>query len=141
VGGLAAAEHDRDLHAVAVLEEADDVTLLGLVVVLSDLRAQLDLAHRHLLLVLAGLLRLLLLLVLVLRVVEDPDHGRARLGGHLDEVEVLRLRVPQRLVARHDADLLAVVADQPDLRHADPLVDARLIPLWRAPIEPTGDRH
>ena len=53
VGHLAPAEHDRDLDLVLVLEEALDVALLGLVVVLGDLRAQLDLADRHLLLVLA----------------------------------------------------------------------------------------
>ena len=39
---LAAAEHDRDL--TLSVEEADDVALLGVVVVLRDLRAELDLA-------------------------------------------------------------------------------------------------
>ena len=44
VGLLAAAEHDRDLDLVVVLEEALDVALLGLVVVVRDLRPQLDFA-------------------------------------------------------------------------------------------------
>jgi len=40
---LASPEEDRRLHLVAVLEEALDVLLLELVVVLVDLRAELDL--------------------------------------------------------------------------------------------------
>ena len=88
VGLLAAAEHDRDLDLVLLVQEALDVALLGLVVVVGDLRAQLDLADVDLLLVLAGLLGLLLLLVLVLRVVEQPADGRARVGGDLDQVEI-----------------------------------------------------
>ena len=53
---LAAAEHDRDLDLVLLVEEALDVALLGLVVVVGDLRPQLDLADVDLLLVLAGCL-------------------------------------------------------------------------------------
>ena len=84
---------------------------LGLIVVGGDLRAQLDLADGDLLLVPASGLGLLLLLVLVLRVVEHADHGRAGLGRHLHEVEVPLLRVAQRLVRLHHADLLPIVAD------------------------------
>jgi hypothetical protein len=76
VGLFAAAEHDRHLDLVLLVEEALDVTLLRLVVVVGDLRAQLDLADVDLLLVLARLLGLLLLLVLVLRVVEQAAYGR-----------------------------------------------------------------
>ena len=47
VRDLAAAEHDRDLDLVARLQEALDVALLGRVVVLRDLRAELDLADRR----------------------------------------------------------------------------------------------
>ena len=88
VRDLAAAEHDRDLDLVLVAQEALDVALLRLVVVLRDLRPELDLADRDLLLVLARLLELLGLLVLVLRVVQHAADGRARLGRDLDEVEI-----------------------------------------------------
>ena len=117
------------------------MALLGVVVVLRDLRAELDLADRDLLLVLARRLLLLRLLVLVLRVVEHAADGRARVGGDLDEVEIALLGVAQRLGRLDDADLLAVLADQPDLGHADALVDPGLVPLRRAPVEPTRDRH
>ena len=95
---LAPAEHDRDLDLVLALAGSADVALLGVVVVLRDLRAELDLADRDLLLVLARRLLLLGLLVLVLRVVEHAADGRARLGRDLDEVEIALLRVAQRLV-------------------------------------------
>src|SRR3954470_9977274 len=141
VRDLAPAEHDRDLDLVLALQEARDMALLRVVVVLRDLRAELDLADRDLLLVLARGLLLLGLLVLVLRVVEDARDGRPRLGSDLHEIEVALLRVPQRFVGAHDTDLLAVLADDPDLGNADALVDPRLVPLGRAPVEPTGNRH
>src|SRR5215210_4492277 len=50
---LAAAEHDRDLDLRALVEEALDVALLGLVIVNSDLRPELDLLDVDLRLVLA----------------------------------------------------------------------------------------
>jgi hypothetical protein len=103
VGDLAAAEHDRHLDAVPAEQEALDVALLGVVVVLGDLRPELDLADRDLLLVLAGGLLLLGLLVLELRVVEDPADGRARVRSDLDEIEIALLRVRQCLGRLDDA--------------------------------------
>jgi hypothetical protein len=106
-----------------------------------DLGAQLHLADRHLLLVLARRLLSLLLLVLVLRVVEHADDRRFRGRRDLDEIEIGRARTLERLRGRHDADLLALLVDQANLRHADPVVDASRVPLGRAPIEPSRDRH
>src|ERR1700746_3661111 len=75
-GLLPAPEHDRDLHLRALVEESLDVSLLGVVVVDADLRPELDLLDRDLALMLAGLFRLLFLLVLVLAVVHDlRDRG------------------------------------------------------------------
>jgi hypothetical protein len=132
---LAAPEHDRHLHLVLLLEEALDVAALRLVVVLGDLRAQLDLPDVGLLLVLARRLRLLLLLVLVLRVVEDPSHGRLRVRGDLDQVEIPLLGSLEGLGGRDDADLLAVLVDQAHLGHADPLVDTSRVALGRPAVE------
>src|SRR5215203_5845275 len=141
MGLLAAPEHDRDLHAVVALQEADHVVLLGLVVVGRDLRAQLDLADVHLLLVAPRGLGLLLLLVLVFRVVEHSAHGRPGVGSYLDEVEVALLRVAERLLGIDDTDLVAVLPDEANLRHPDALVDTGLVPLRHPPIELTRDRH
>ena len=88
---LAAAEEDRRLHLVAVLEEALDVLLLELVVVLVDLRPELDFLDLDHLLVLLRLARPLLLLVLILAVVHDPADRRHGGGRDLHEVEALLL--------------------------------------------------
>ena len=88
---------------------------LGLVVVLGDLGPQLDLADVHLLLVLAGGLRLLLLLVLVLRVVEDAGDRRLRVRSDLDQVEVPLAGALQRVLGGDDPDLLPALVDQADL--------------------------
>src|SRR5215216_1442859 len=141
VGHLAAAEHDRHLDLVARLEEALDVALLGVVVVLRDLRAELDLPHVDLRLVLARGLLLLVLLVLVLRVVEHAADRRLRLGRHLDEVEIALLRIAEGLLRLHDADLLTRLVDEPDLGHTYALVDPGGVALRRLPVEPSGDRH
>jgi hypothetical protein len=141
VGDLAATEHNRHLDLVLVAQEALDVALLRVVVVLGDLGAELDLADDDLLLVLLGLLDLLGLLLLVLRVVQDAADGRLGLRGDLDEIKILALRVAQRLVGLHDADLIARLVDQPDLGNADAFVDPGGVPLGRAPVEPSRDRH
>jgi hypothetical protein len=138
---LAPAEHDRDLDLVLVAQEPLDVVLLRVVVVLGDLRAELDLADRDLLLVLLRLLDLLRLLVLVLRVVQHAAHRRARLGRDLDQVQVALLGEAERIGRLHHADLVALVVDHPDLGYANALVDPRRIPLGRAPVEPAGNRH
>jgi hypothetical protein len=138
---LAAAEHDRHLDLVVLAQEPLHVALLGFVVVVGDLRAQLDLAHVDLLLVLARGLCLLLLLVLVLRVVEQPCHRRVGLRRDLDQVEVRLAGAGERVVARHDPDLLPVGADQAHLARPDVLVDASRVALWRPAVEPAGNRH
>jgi len=71
----------------------------------------------------------------------------ALLGSIAPEREAVPLDDPrklgalQRLVGGDNPNLLAVGADQAHLRHADALVDARLVPLWGTPVEAAGDRH
>src|SRR3990172_7282421 len=127
---LAPPEHDRDLHLRPLVEEADDVPLLGLVVVVPDLRSELDLLDLDLELVLAGLLCALFLLVAVLRVVHDPGDRRVRIGRDLDEIEPLLECELERLLRLGDPDLPSVLVDETDARDANLLVDA-LVPLAR----------
>src|SRR5215831_17583386 len=123
---LPAAEHDRHLHLRALVEEAHDVVLLGVVVVASDLGPELDLLDVDRDLLLSRQLHLLLLLVPILEVVNRWRDGRIGLGGDLDEVEVLAPRVLAGFVRALDSDLLAVLVHEPDLRRADHLVDSGL---------------
>lgn len=102
------------------------MALLGGVVVRVDLEPEPDLLEHGVGLVAPGLTRLHVRFVLVLPVVHDLDHGRARLGGDLDQVEVSVLGQAQCVFHADDADLLAGRADQADLGDADPIVDAGL---------------
>src|SRR5918997_4645710 len=85
---LAPAEHDRDLHLVAVAQEALDVAALGVEVVVADLGPELYLADVDVDLLLAGGLTGLFLLVFVLAVVHDPDYRRGGGPPHPPSVQV-----------------------------------------------------
>ena len=120
---LAAAEHDRHLHLVLVLQEAHHVALLGLVVVGVDLGPELDLLDVDRALVPARLLGLELELVAVLAEVHDPADRRVGLRGDLDQVEVLLGGVVEGHAQRLDAELLALLVDQAHLIGDDAVVD------------------
>src|SRR3954452_1145906 len=83
MGRLATAEHDRHLDLRALVQEPLYVTLLGVVVVNTDLRTKLYLLDLDLALMFPSLLPLLLLLVPVLAVVHDLRDRRGRPGGPL----------------------------------------------------------
>jgi hypothetical protein len=82
----------------------------------------------------------LLLLVAPLAVVHDARHGRVGVLRHLHEVEVLRVRVLERLLRVLDPDLLPVLAHEPDPRHADLLVDPILLDDGTRPVLGTTPR-
>ena len=107
------------------LEEPLDVTLLGLVVVRVDLRAELHLFDDGEGLVAPGFARLLRALVLELAVVHELADGRTGHRGDLDQIQVRLGGEFEGLADRHDADLLALGADETDLGDADPVVDPR----------------
>src|SRR5262249_49072400 len=132
---LASAEEDRRLDLVAVLEEALDVLLLELVIVLVHLRAELDLLDLDDLLVLLRRPRALLLLVLIAPEVHDAAHRRIGGRGDLDEVESLLSRDGQRLRRRHDPELRAVLVDDADFPDPDAFVHPRAIVPPRTAIK------
>src|SRR5439155_17368953 len=121
---LASAEHDRHLDLVALLQEPHHVTLLGLVVVRVDLRPELHLLDDGLLLVTPGLARLDVALVLELAKVHELAHRRAGHRRDLDQIQIHVAGQLQSALQGHDAYLLALRADQPDLPSPDLLVDA-----------------
>lgn len=121
---LATAEHDGDLDLVSLLQEADHVTLFGLVVVIIDLGAELLFLDNSLLLVLPGLAVLLSLFVFVLPVIHDLRDRRLRIRCDLDKVEVGFESDVTGVVSTDNADLLAGRTDQTDLRDTDTLINA-----------------
>src|SRR5687768_4674571 len=121
---LPAAELDRGLDLVALVEEAQQVAHLEVVVVVVDVGAELDLLDLEGLLLLPRLLGLLLLLVEELAEVHDAADRRARGRRHLDQVEALLLGQAQRLVDQDDAQLRSIGVDQAHFAGADRFVDA-----------------
>ena len=83
-----------------------DVALLRGVVVRVDLGAELDLLQAGPRLLLAGLLLLHVSFVLVLAVVHDPAHRRIGLRRDLDEIQIERPGLAQRVLGVDHADLL-----------------------------------
>jgi hypothetical protein len=84
---LAATEAQRDLHLVTFFEEAMNGLHLHFVIVVVDVRTNLDLLEFDALGLFARLGLLLLLLEPELAVVEDFADRRIGIGRHLDKVE------------------------------------------------------
>ena len=106
-GLLASAEHDRHLDLVALPQEPLDMALLGAVVVRVDLRPDLDLLDDRLRLVLARFPGLERRLILELAEVHELADWRPCRRRDLNKVKVRLLRQPERVIDRHDPDLLA----------------------------------
>src|SRR5262249_12304042 len=132
---FASAEENRRLDLVAFFEEALDVLLLELVIVLVDFRTELDLFDQNHLLVLLGFARALLFLILVLTEVHDAANWWVCRRRDLDEVETLRFRDGQGLRRRHDAELCSVIVDHADFSDPDPFVDTNAIVTARSSVE------
>ena len=126
MGHLAAAESDRHLELVALIEEPLGGLDLRLDVVVVDLRRHPDLFPDDGLLLLLGVLGLLLFLVAVLPEIEDLRDGRLRVRRDLDEIPALALGKGKRARGRDDAQLRTVGADEADGGDADLVVDAEL---------------
>ena len=121
---FAAAEENRRLDLVAVFNEALDVVLLELVIVLVHLRAELDFLDLDHLLVALRFAGPLLLLVLILAVVHDPADRRHGGRRDFDQVEAFLSGKDESLGRRHDAELLPRVVDYADFTDSNPLIDA-----------------
>ncbi len=109
--------------------------LLELIVVLVHLRPELDLLDLDEFLVLLRLPGALLLLVLVAPEIHDPAHRRIGRGRNFYQVEPLLPRDGQRLLRRHDAQLLPGVVDDPHLADPDPFVHPRAVFPPRVSVE------
>src|ERR1035437_3829096 len=121
---LAAAELDGGLHLVALLQEPEDVLQLEVVIVLVDVRPELDFLDLGDLLLLLAFVLFLLLLERELAEVHDlADRGIGLLSDHHDvEPFLARFRDGGRWI--DDTELGSVRADQPDLlKPEDEFVD------------------
>jgi len=117
-------EPDGDAHVLSLVQEAAGVADLEVQIMVVGLGPELQLLHVVRVLLLAGFLRRLLLLVLVLAEVHDPDDGRAGAGRDLDEVQPHVGSLLSGLFQGNDPDLLPLCVDQPYRADADVFVYA-----------------
>ena len=109
---LPAAEAHRYLHTVAVGEELLSVAELRVEVVGVDTGRHTDLLDLDDTLIFLGFLFLLRLLETELTIVHDLTHGGIGAGSDLNKIKLVFLGYLQRRRCGHDAELLALTADQ-----------------------------
>ena len=135
-------EAQGDFHLIAFAEEALHGFHLRLIIMIVDGRAHLDLFELDDLLLLACLGGLLLLLVFVLAVVHQLDHGRLGVRRNLDEIVAALFRDGAGFVDTDLSEFFSLVTDQKDGAGMDVFIDAGAIfgsgPLLRG-IETSGD--
>ena len=122
---LAAAEPQRHLHLVALVEEAAHRAHLHFVVVVVDAGPELDFLDLDHLLALARLGRLLLLEEAVFPEIEDLADRRRGVGNDFDQIERGFFRELLRVGEIDDAAILAVGVDELNLNCADVAIDPR----------------
>jgi hypothetical protein len=123
VGHFATAEEDGQLDLVSGIEELRGLATFGFEVMVIDLGPDTDFFQLDDVLMAAGLAFFATLLVPKLAVVHEPADGWHRVGRHLDQIESPLTRHLKCVKSWNDADLLAVLIDQPDLANPDTLVD------------------
>jgi hypothetical protein len=121
---LASAKKDRGFDLVAFVQKTQDVVLLGLVVVIVHVDAELHFFYGDRLLMLLGLALFLFLLVQKFPVIHDAANRGLRGGGNLDQVQILFAGHLERFKWRHDSDLLAFIADHANFARANTLICA-----------------
>ena len=121
---LTASELHRDLRFVPLLQKTLQLVKLHLVIVLLDKGMKLDLLEMNDFLFLPGFFFLLGLIILELRVIDDPANRRRRLTGHFHEVQLGVTRHAQRLIYGHNPDLIPILIHKPYLQSPNTLVDA-----------------
>ncbi len=121
---FATAEKDGRLDLVAFIQKTQHVVLLGLVVVIVHINAELHFLDRDRLLVLLGLALLLLLLVQEFPVIHDAANRRLRCRGNLYQVKVTFAGHLERFERRQDADLFALIINHANFACPDALICA-----------------
>lgn len=119
-------------HFVAFAEEADDLALANLIVVLRGGGPKLDFLQLRATAALALLVRLFIGLVQILAVVGDLANRRIGRGRNFHQVEPFFLGQLDGFKRLHDAQLAAFFIYHPDLASANPLVDADAVALPEA---------
>src|SRR5712664_1718112 len=129
---FAAAMKNHGAHFMTFSEEANDLVLANLVVVLRGGRPKLYFLELRATTALALLMRLFILLVKKFAVVGDLANRRIGGGRDLHQVESLFARQTDSLVRLHHPKLGTFFINHPDFARPDPLVDAGTVAVPEA---------
>src|SRR5215831_16154876 len=121
MGDFPAPELNDGLDTIALLQEADRVLLFEIVVVIVRIGAELQFLNLDYVLLLAGVMRLLFLLVLIMAEIDGFGDRRNCRWRNQDKVEPKFLRAPQSGGGRHHLGG-AVGEHRTDFAHADGLI-------------------
>lgn len=127
---LAAAEPNRNLHLVPVLQETQGVFHLRVEVADIRIESQTHFLHFHDVLILPGFLFPFGLLKPILAVVHDPAYRRLGGRGNLHQVEILLIGQSLGFPRGHDSQLFPIVADEAHLTVTDLLVDLQFLSCY-----------
>jgi hypothetical protein len=126
MGHLATTEQNGQFDLIAAIKELCRLTPLGFQIVIIDLRSDPDFLELNHVLVLPRFPFLPALFIPEFPIVHEPADGRDGVWRDLDEVKTSLASHLQGFKGRNDADLLALVVDQPDFSDANPLIDPGL---------------
>ena len=129
---LAPAMENHGANFVAFTEEANNLILANLVIVLGGGRPKFYFFKLRATAALALLMRLLILLVQKLAVVGDLANWRIRRRRDFHQVESAFARQANGLVRLHHPKLGAFLINHPDFARPDPLIDAGAVALPEA---------
>jgi hypothetical protein len=123
-----AAEHQRHLGLVLLVQEFPDVPELELIVVLFGLGPDFDFLDLDGGRFFLGFLLLFTLLVFVTAEIHNPAHRGVRFRGHFHQIQTGFLGDAQGLADGDNTELIAFRTDQPDRIGTDLSVDVDLLP-------------
>lgn len=129
VGDLPTAEEDGDLYPLSPLDKSANVANLMDKVVGICPRPHLDLfdGYRGMLFPPRSSLILLFLEVTELSIIHDAADWWLSFGGHLDQIEIIALHQTEGLPQRHDAQLISLRTNDPDLMGPDLMINSCLL--------------
>lgn len=119
---LASTEEDSGLYLVTVIQKAQHVVFLGLIIVLIDVNAELYLFDGDGFLVLLGGAFLLFFFVKEFPVILDLADWGVGVGRDLNQIETSFAGNLKGFKGRHDAELITFIVDHTHLAGADPII-------------------
>ncbi len=129
---LAATMENHGAHFMAFSEEADDLVLANLIIVLRSGRSKLYFLELGAAAALALLMRLFILLVKKFAVVGDLANRRVGGGRNFHQVESPFARHTNRFVRLHHSKLGTLLIYHPDFARPNPLIHASAVALPEA---------